>query len=195
MLGGPHLHSWVSSLRGLSPPGFALVPMGGDGRGLAAMTFWIPPRLPPPPRLLHAEGEILQRVILYATSSVLHFLLFFLLVAIWLLLVLPVGFRVVLPGVPLMGLLAKGRLAFLGVLRARHRDPVQWCKALCMQRSVGASATHVLRAAFAAMCTSVPLGAANGDIDAVSRLRIGTVPVAKEGPLPLPHATRATTPF
>ena len=72
------------------------------------MTFSIPPRPPPPPRLLHAEGEILQRIVLYAPSSVLRFVLFFLLIAIRLLLVLAVRFRVVLPGVPLLSLLAKG---------------------------------------------------------------------------------------
>ena len=159
------------------------------------MTFSIPPRPPPPPRLLHAEGEVLQRIVLYAPSSVLRFLLFFLLIAIRLLLVLAVRFRVVLPGVPLLSLLAKGRLASLGVLRARCSDPVRGCKALHMQRGVRASATHVLCAAFAAMCTSAPLGAGNGDVDVASRLRIGTVPAAKEGPLPLPHAIRATAPF
>ena len=169
--------------------------MGGDGRGLAAMTFLIPPRPPPPPRLLLAEGEVLQCVVLYATSSVLRFLLFFLLVAIRLVLVLPISFRVVPPGVLLMGLLAKGPLAFLSVVHARRSDPVHGCKALHMQPGVGASAAHVLCVAFAAMCTSARLGAANGDVDGVSRLRIGTGPVAKEGPLPLPHAICATAPF
>ena len=94
-----------------------------------------------------------------------------------------------------MSLLAKGRLASLGVLRARCSDPVRGCKALHMQRGVRASATHVLCAAFAAMCTIAPLGAGNGDVDVESRLRIGTVPAAKEGPLPLPHAIRATAPL
>ena len=159
------------------------------------MTFSIPPRPPPPPRLPHAEGELLQRIVLYAPSSVLRFLLFFLLIAIRLLLVLAVRFRVVLPGVPLLSLLAKGRLASLGVLCARCSDPVRGCKALHMQRGVRASATHVLCAAFAAMCTSAPLGAGNGDVDVAARLRIGTVAAAKEGPLPLPHAIRATAPF
>ena len=129
------------------------------------MTFSIPPRAPPPPRLLRAKGEVLQRVVLYAPSSVLRFFLFFLLIAIRLLPVLAVRFRVVLPGVPLMSLLAKGRIAFLGILGARCSDPVRGCKALHMQRGVGASATHVLCAAFAAMCTSAPLGAGNGDVD------------------------------
>ena len=195
MLGGGGAHSWVSSLRGWSPQKFALVPMGGDGRGLAAMTFSIPPRLPPPPHLLPDEGEVLQRVVLYAPSSVLRFLLFFLLITIPLLLVLALRFRVLLPGVPLMSLLAKGRLAFLGVLRARRSDPARRCKALHVQRGVRVSATHVLCAAFAAMCTSAPSEAANGDVDGVSRLRIATVSAAKEGPLPFPHAIRATAPF
>ena len=159
------------------------------------MTFLIPPRPPPAPRLLHAEGELPQSIVLYGPSSVLRFLLFFLLIAIRLLLILAVRFRVVLHGVPLMRLLAKGRLASLGVLRARCSDPVRGCKGLHMQRGVRASATHVLCAAFAAMCTSAPLGAGNGDVDVASRLRIGTVAAAKEGPLPLPHAIRATAPF
>ena len=98
MFGGPRPHSWVSSLRGWSPLGFALVPMGGDGKSLAAMVFSIPPRLPPPTCLLHAEGEVLQRVVLYAPTSVLRLLLFFLLVTIRLLLDLPVRFRLVFPG-------------------------------------------------------------------------------------------------
>ena len=80
MLGGARPQSWVSSLRGWSPRGFALVPMGWDGEGLAAMTFWIPPQPLPPPRLLHAERELLECVVLYAPSSVLRFLLFFLLI-------------------------------------------------------------------------------------------------------------------
>ena len=65
------------------------------------MTFSIPPRPPPPPRLLHVEGEVPQRVVLYAPSSVLRFLVCFLLIAIRLLPALTVPFRVVLPGVPL----------------------------------------------------------------------------------------------
>ena len=81
------------------------------------MTFSIPPQLPPPPRLLHAKGQVLQRVVLYALSSVFRFVLLFLLVVIRLLLDLPNRFRVVLPGVLLMGLVAKGRLAFLSVVR------------------------------------------------------------------------------
>ena len=92
------------------------------------MTFSIPPRPPPPPRPLHAEGEVLQRIVLYTPSSVLRFLLFFLLIAVRLLLVPAVCYWVVLPGVPLMSLLAKGRLAFLGVLRPRCSDPVRGCK-------------------------------------------------------------------
>ena len=54
----PMLRGVVSSQLGfqptrLVPPGFAAVPMAGDGRGLVAMIFLIPPRPPPPPRLLH----------------------------------------------------------------------------------------------------------------------------------------------
>ena len=105
------------------------------------MTFSIPPWPPPPPRLLHAEGEVLQRIVLYAPSSVLRFVLFFLLIAIRLLLVLAVRFRVVPPGVPLMSLLAKGRLASLGVIRARCSDPCAGAKH-CTRNGVSGLLLH-----------------------------------------------------
>ena len=106
------------------------------------MTFSMPPRPPPPPRLLHVEGVVLLYGLLYA-SRFLCILLLFLLLAICVPLIFLVKLPVVPPVVLVMCLLSEGRLVVLSFIGASQGKAMRGCKALHMHKAVGAPATHV----------------------------------------------------